>query len=196
MRQKITLLLAFAFIVTASFAQKTKKNGFVPGQKKPGLFGIAFTLTDFNAPKTFGSNGNATSVPIKNMSAGASIYYWKGLTPFIDFSARLNGIFHDYSSTFKGKPATTEIGLEVEPAINIRPLKDENVWAPFLTVGVGLGVYTGNMGGYVPLGGGLQLNASSNTYFILQAQYKWSLTPKVFDNNLFYSIGFAQNISL
>lgn len=196
MRKKLTIFCAFSFIVAASFAQKTKKNGFVPGQKKPGLFGIAFTLTDFNAPKNFGSNGNATSLEIKNMSAGVSAYYWKGLTPFIDFSARFNGIFHDYSSTFKGKPATTEIGLEVEPAINIRPLKDENKWAPFLTAGVGIGMYTGSFGGYVPLGAGIQLNASSNTYFLLQAQYKWSITPKVVGNNLFYSIGFAQNISL
>lgn len=190
------MFLAFAFIVTASFAQKTKKNGFVPGQKKPGLFGIAFTLTDFNAPKNFGSNSNATSLSIKNMSAGASLYYWKGLTPFIDFSARFNGILHDYSANFKNKNATTEIGLELEPSINIRPLKDENVWAPFLTVGAGLGVYSGSLGGYVPLGGGLQLNASNTTYFFLQAQYKWSITPKVFDNNMFYSIGFAQNIGL
>jgi outer membrane protein OmpA-like peptidoglycan-associated protein len=189
------ILLTAALVITiAGLAQKTKKNGFIPGQKKPALFGIAFTLTDFNAPKTFGSNGNATSLSIKNMSAGASIYYWKGLTPFIDFSARLNGIFHDYSSVFRGVPATTEIGLELEPSINIRPLKDENVWAPFLTAGVGLGVYTGKMGGYVPLGGGLQLNASNTTYFFLQAQYKWSITPKILDNNLFYSLGFAQNI--
>ncbi len=194
MKHKLILLSVALVITITGVAQKTKKSGFIPGQKKPGLFGIAFTLTDFNAPKAFGSNGNATSLPIKNMSAGASVYYWKGLTPFIDFSARLNGVFHDYSSIFRGTPATTEIGLELEPSINIRPLKDENVWAPFLTAGVGLGVYTGKMGGYVPLGGGLQLNANSTTYFFLQAQYKWSITPKILDNNLFYSLGFAQNI--
>jgi len=194
MKCRIYILIAMCFSVVTAVGQKQKKNKFVAGQTKPGLFGIAFTLTDFNAPKSFGSNGNASSLPIKNMSAGASLYYWKGLTPFIDFSARFNSIFHDYSSTFRGRPATTEIGLELEPSINIRPLKDENTWAPFLTAGVGLGIYTGSMGGYVPLGGGLQLNASSNTYFLLQAQYKWSITPKVLGNNMFYSLGFAQNV--
>ena len=194
MKQKLLLLIAVTVLAGAAFAQKTKKNGFKAGQKKPALFGFAFTLTDFNAPKNFGNNSNATTLKIKDMSAGASIYYWKGLTPFIDFSARLNGIFHDYSAIYAGKAASTEIGLEFEPTINIRPLKDENIWAPFLTVGVGAGVYTGRMGGYIPLGAGLQLNASNTTYFLLQAEYKLSLTKTVMGNNLFYSLGFAQNV--
>jgi hypothetical protein len=194
MKQKLTLLIAVLTLASASYAQTQKKFKFAPGQKKPALFGIAFNLTDFNAPKNFGSNSNASTLPISGMSAGFSAYYWKGLTPFLDFSTRFNGIFHDYSANFKNIAGKTEIGLELEPSINIRPLKDENLWAPFLSVGVGAGIYTGTMGGYIPLGGGLQLNASSTTYFILQAQYKWSITPKVMGNNLFYSFGFAQNI--
>ncbi len=194
MRQRFALLLIITLVTSVALAQKTKKNGFVPGKKKPSLFGIAFTLTDFNAPKNFGSNSNGTTLKIKDMSAGASVYYWKGLTPFIDFSARVNGIFHDYSALFTGKTVKTEIGLEFEPAINIRPLKDENVWAPFLTTGIAAGIYSGRMGSYIPLGGGLQLNANNTTYFFLQAQYKFALTKNVLGNNLFYSLGFAQNV--
>ncbi len=194
MKQKLLVLITVTLIAGAVVAQKNKKSGFVPGQKKPALFGFAFTLTDFNAPKNFSGNSNATTLKIKDMSAGASVCYWKGITPFIDFSARVNAIFHDYSALYRGTPASTEIGIEFEPAINIRPVKDENVWAPFLTAGVGLGIYTGKMGGYIPLGGGLQLNASNTTYFILQAQYKLSLTKSVIGNNLFYSLGFAQNV--
>jgi outer membrane protein OmpA-like peptidoglycan-associated protein len=194
MKQQLSLLIAFCLLASVATAQTQKKFKFTPGQKKPALFGIAFNLTDFNAPKNFGSNSNATTIPISSMSAGFSAFYWKGLTPFIDFSTRFNGIFHDYSANFNNIAGKTEIGLELEPSINIRPLKDENLWAPFLTAGVGAGIYTGRMGGYVPLGGGLQLNANSTTYFILQAQYKWSITPKVLGNNLFYSFGFAQNI--
>lgn len=193
MKQKLFLFIAAIVLAGGLYAQK-KKNGFVPGQKKPSLFGIAFTLTDFNAPKNFGSNSNAATLKIKDMAPGVSAYYWKGLTPFIDLSARFNGVFYDYAGVFRGKQVKTEIGLELEPSLNIRPLKDENTWAPFLTAGIGGGIYSGKMGGYVPLGGGLQLNASSVTYFFLQAQYKWSITPKVVGNNMFYSIGFAQNV--
>ncbi len=191
MKQKITFLIALTLLGSSGFCQK--KKGLVPGQKKPSLFGIAYTLSDFNAPKNFG-NSNETTIPISGMSSGLSVSYWKGLTPFIDFSTRLNGVFHDYSALYYGVAGKTEIGIELEPSINIRPLKDENLWAPFLTVGWGAGIYTGHMGSYVPLGGGLQLNASSTTYFFLQAAYKWSITPKVVGNNMFYSFGFAQNV--
>lgn len=194
MKHNLTLLVIFSLLVFSSTAQKTKKLRFVPGQTKPELFGIAFNLSDFNAPKNFGHNSNAASLPIKNMSAGVSISYWKGLTPMIDFSTKLNGIFHDYSSIYYGTPGKTEIGLELEPTINIRAIKDENIWAPFLTSGVGLGLYTNHIGAYVPLGGGLQFNASKTVYLFVQAQFKWSITPKVLGNSLFYSIGFAQNI--
>jgi OOP family OmpA-OmpF porin len=193
MKEKLALLIAVSFLTSAIIAQGPKRLGFAPGQKKPDLFGIAFTLTDFNAPKNF-NTGNGVSLPVKDMSAGVSLTYWKGLTPFIDFSASIHGIFHDYSALYFNTPGKTEIGLELEPTINIRPVKDENMWAPFLTVGLGGGLYTNHMGAYVPLGGGLQFNASTVTYFFLQAQYKWSISPNVIGNNLFYSLGFAQNI--
>jgi len=194
MKQKLALLFIICCLALTVVAQKGKKLGVAPGQKKPELFGIAFNLTDFNAPKNFSNGSNASTLPIADMSAGVSLTYWKGLTPFIDFSAKLNGIFHDYSAIYYNTPGKTEIGLELEPTLNIRPIKDENLWAPFLTAGVGMGLYTNHIGAYVPLGGGVQLNASSVTYFFLQAQYKWTLTPNVLGNNLFYSFGFAQNI--
>jgi OmpA-OmpF porin, OOP family len=197
MKHLLTLLGIIIFLVSATaVAQQTSKKNFpVRGQIKPALFGIAFNLSDFNAPKNFGSNSNGKSLSIKDMSQGFSLYYWKGLTPAIDFSAKLNGIFHDYSAIYYQLPGKTEIGLELEPTINIRPIKDENLWAPFLTAGVGMGLYTNHIGAYIPLGAGLQLNASSTTYFFLQAQFKLAITTKVLDNNLFYSLGFAQNIS-
>ncbi len=194
MMRSTLVILSALLLCSGVSAQQKKKNGLVPGQKKPALFGIAFTLSDFNAPKNFGGNSNGTTLPIKDMSAGVSVSYWKGLTPFIDFSARLNGIFHDYSSLYQGLPGKTEMGIELEPTVNIRPLKDENLWAPFLTAGLGAGIYTGKMGAYVPLGGGIQFNASNTTYLFIQAQYKWALTTQVTRNNLFYSLGFAQNI--
>lgn len=192
MKSTLSLLIAVALFSISATGQK--KKAIIPGQKKPSLFGVAFTLTDFNAPKNFGSNRNASTIKIKDMAPGVSAYYFKGLTPFIDFSTRFNSVFYDYSAIFSGRTAKTEIGLELEPAINIRPLKDENVWAPFLSAGIGAGIYSGRMGGYFPLGAGLQLNASNVTYFLLQAQYKWTFTPQVLGNNLFYSIGFAQNV--
>lgn len=195
MKLSSIVLLVFVLLAAPVFAQKPKKgNFFVPGQLKPELFGIAFNLSDFNAPKNFGSKPNSSSLSIKDMSAGVSVFYWRPLTPMIDFSAKLNGIFHDYSAIYYGTPGKTEIGLELEPTVNIRAIKDENLWSPFLTTGAGIGLYTNHIGAYLPLGVGLQFNASNTTYFFIQAQYKISITPKVLGDNLFYSLGFAQNI--
>ncbi|MES2849337.1 MAG: OmpA family protein [Bacteroidota bacterium] len=190
MRKKLALFIAIGIVASSSFAQKNKTSGLAPEQKKPGLFGFAFTLTDFNSH----NNSNAATLKTKDMSAGASIYYWKGITPFIDFSARVNTIFQDYSAKYRGTTASTDIGIEFEPTINIRPVKDKTVLAPFLTTGVGVGIYSGKTAGYIPLGGGLQLNAGNKIYFLLQAQYKLSLTKSVIGNNMFYSLGFALNV--
>ncbi|MFM2359440.1 MAG: hypothetical protein RLY16_1433 [Bacteroidota bacterium] len=195
MKQRLFIVAGLLLLATMVNAQKAKKYSFIPGAKKPTLFGVAFTLSDFNAPKSFGANGNATALAIRDMSAGVSVSYWKGLTPFIDFSAKLNGVFHDYSALYNNLPGKTEIGLEFEPSVNFRPLKDENLWAPFLTTGAGLGLYTNRVGAYVPLGAGIQFNGNRTTYLFLQAQYKVSLTPSVLPDNMFYSFGFAQNVS-
>lgn len=193
MKKTLALLPGLLFLVLCADAQKMNKASS-SDKKKGDLVGIAFTLTDFNAPKNFGSS-NATSIGVSQMSAGLSVSYWKGLTSKIDVSSKLNVVFHDYALRYNGKSGKTEMGIELEPTINIRPIKDENLWAPFLTAGAGIGLYTGRFGAYVPLGVGLQLNASSNTYFFLQGQYKVSLTKDVMPDNVFYSIGFAQNIS-
>ena len=194
MKQKLTLLLSLVLLVgCVAFGQK-KKNTFAPGLKKPNLFGIGFSLTDFNAPKNFGKNGNASSLSIQDMAAGFYLSYWSAITPMIDFSTKLNGTFYDYSSINYNLPGKTELGIELEPTVNIRPLKDQNLWAPFFTVGAGLGFYTSKIGAYVPVGVGVQFNSNNTTYFFLQAQFRKSLTPKVVGDNLYYSIGFAENI--
>ncbi|MFZ4057941.1 MAG: OmpA family protein [Ferruginibacter sp.] len=192
MKRILLGVIALAFISINAEAQKAKK---VSEKKKGELFGIGFSISDFNAPKNFGGNSNATTLNIKDMSAGLSLSYWRGITSKIDFAAKLNAIFHDYSALYNGTPGKTEIGLELEPTINIRPIKDENMWSPYLSVGAGLGLYTNRVGAYIPIGGGLQLNANNTTYFFLQATYKASITPNVVKDNMHYSLGFAENIS-
>ena len=195
MKRTLTLLVGLAIVGLSASAQKAKApKGSGNDSKKGTLFGISYNVTDFNAPKNFGTNSNATSLPLKNMSHGISVSYWKGINSKIDFHARLNGIFHDYRVKFQGQPANTEIGIELEPTINVRPIKDANIWNPFLTAGAGLGLYTNKIGAYIPMGGGIQFNASNTTYFFIQANYKLSLTKDVVGNNMFYSIGFAENI--
>ncbi len=101
-------------------------------------------------------------------------------------------MLRDYSSIYQGVTGKNEIGLELEPALNIRPFPDAAKLAPFLTVGAGIGLYNNKIGGFLPAGGGLQFNFDNSTYLLIQAQYKFTLTSKVLGDNLFYSVGIAQ----
>ncbi len=191
MKHKLTLLLAAAILLcTSAIAQKN----WGPATKG-SLFGIHLNLADFNAPSGIKDplTGKVYS-PVKNMAKGLSFSYWKGLTSKIDYSVKLNAMLYDYRLKKYGLSDKTEIGLELEPTINIRPIKDNAKLAPFLTAGLGGGYYTGHWGAYVPAGVGLQFNWSSVTYLFVQAQYKFTLTDKTLDDNLFYSFGLAENV--
>jgi len=189
--KQLTLVLSLTILCTTVFAQKTKTTS---ASKKGQLIGLNLILADYKSISSFNnaSSGKGYS-SVKNMSKGLAVSYWRGLTSKVDLSAKIDAIFHDYALLAHGLSNKTEIGLEFEPSINIRPMGDNAKLAPFLTTGVGVGYYTGNFGAYIPAGVGLQLNCSSATYFFVQAQYRFTLTKKEFGDNLLYSFGIAEH---
>jgi OmpA-OmpF porin, OOP family len=190
MKQTLSLLLASVIFCGSVVAQDAWQS-----PKKGTLLGIHYNMADFNAPSGLKDpiTGKVYN-SVRQMTKGLSFGYWKGLTNKIDLAVKLNGMFRDYSSIYQGVTGKQGIGIELEPTLNIRPFKDNTKLAPFLTAGVGAGLYDGKLGGYLPAGLGLQFNMNSVTYLIAQAQYKFTLSEKYLGDNLFYSFGFAQNI--
>jgi OmpA-OmpF porin, OOP family len=190
MKQKLKLLFALAILCTNAFAQNNWGAA-----KKGSLFGIHFNMADFKAPTGIKDpiTGKVYST-IREMDKGFSLSYWKGLTSKLDLAVKANAMFRDYSGIYQGITGKTEIGLELEPTFNLRPFSDASKIAPFLTAGLGGGLYNNKFGAYAPAGVGLQFNFNSITYLLVQAQYKFTLTDKVLGDNLFYSVGFAQSI--
>mgnify|MGYP001058649939 CR=1 FL=1 len=194
MKQKIALAITMMALTIGATAQNSKSR--FASETKPALFGIHYVAADFITPETFKNQSVSARnfAKLKDMGQGLSLSYWKGLTPTIDFSTRVNAIFYDYAADVRMEATDKkEIGLELEPSLNFRPIKDNNLFAPFLTAGVGGGYYTGKFGSYAPLGGGLQLNFNSVSYLLVQMQYRFALTKDVLKDHLFYSLGFAQN---
>jgi len=182
MKLKLTLILTLSVLTL-----------FVQAQKKGQLFGLQYNLSDFNSPSGIKHPSTGTGYSkMRDMNKGFSLAYWRGLTSKVDLTVKANAIFRDFSAIYQGVAGKTEIGLELEPTINIRPFSDAAKLAPFLTTGAGIGLYNDKIGGYIPAGGGVQLNFDNLTYFFVQAQYKFTLTKKVLGDNMFYSIGFAQ----
>ncbi len=192
MKQKLTLVLALLAMAAGSFAQTSKGPS-----KKPSLFGIHFNALDIETPVTFqNSSNNRTFAKLRDMDFGFGLSYWKGLTNTIDFSTKADVFFHDYAALDRGDVSSNDngVGIELEPSLNFRPYRDNSLIAPFLTAGIGGGYYSGKFGAYVPTGAGIQLNLMSTSYILLQAQYRFTLTKDVLKDNLFYSLGIAQNI--
>ncbi|RZM07598.1 MAG: hypothetical protein EOO88_51530, partial [Pedobacter sp.] len=194
MKQKIALVLTLVVMATSAFSQGSDRFA---GPKKGSLVGIHFNALDIQTPITLRNSSNTrTFAKVRDLDYGLSLSYWKGLTKTIDFSLRGGFVLHDFSAEDRNKYTDkTEIGFELEPTLNIRPYSDNSLIAPFLTVGIGGGSYTGKLGAYVPTGVGVQFNFRSNTYMFIQAAYRWTLTKETQKDNLFYSLGFAQNIS-
>ena len=194
MKQKLTLILALSLLATSAFSQT--KTG-MKGDKKGPLFGIHFNMQDFNAP--LGIKNPSTGIGysnFKDMNRGFSLSFWKGIHPKIDFALKANTSFRDYRAKRAGLTNKTEFGIELEPSLNVRPFSDAALLNPFLTIGIGGGLYTDQLGAYIPAGAGLQINFNSVTYLFVQAQYRWDILEKEskVGDNLFYSLGIAQNI--
>jgi outer membrane protein OmpA-like peptidoglycan-associated protein len=178
----IKTTFAFLLLTQVTFAQK------FAGPKKGPNVGVSANLVDFE---------NYTK-----QSYGFSLMYWNGLTKYIDYSVRYNGLFTDYqmkNSTTKGYAG------ELEASFHLRAMTDDHLLNPFLSIGGGVGHYgkwdngtNGNYDGkinwasYVPVGGGLQFNFNSKAYLFLQAAYRWSPSDAHLDNNMFYSMGFTK----
>ncbi|NOT94560.1 hypothetical protein [Ferruginibacter sp.] len=183
MKLKLTLITALTLFTAIAFSQA----------KKPQLVGLHYNLTDFKSITSFNTPSSGKGyTSMRDMSKGFSLSYWRGLCSKVDLTVKANAIFHDFAGIYQGTTGKTEIGIELEPTISIRPFSDAAKLAPFLTTGAGVGLYNDKFGGYIPAGGGVQLNFDNITYLFVQAQYKFTLTKKVLGDNLFYSIGLAQ----
>ncbi len=191
MKQKLTLILSFLALAGGAFAQNGKSNG-----NKRSLIGIHLNALDVKTPQIWKDNsGPKTLAGLRELDLGFSVSYWKMIAPKVDFSAKGTLMFHDYAAD-QGRYASgfNQVGVELEPTLNIKALKDESIFNMFLTAGIGGGLYSDKIGAYVPAGLGLQANFNSSTYIMLQSQYRFALTTDVIKNNLFYSLGIAQKL--
>lgn len=174
--RRITSVLILSCFTISIYAQQ------YGGPKKGAAIGFSANGVDFSA-----------SVPkIGKVDPGFSVMYWQGLTKNFDFSLRYNGLFTDYT---KNTANSNQYTNEFEGALHARFLANNHLLNPFLTAGIGIGSYGNKIWApYVPLGGGLQLNLANEGYIFLQANYRKTLASSKLDNNMFYSLGFTQNI--
>ncbi len=178
-------ILLFILPAHFLFAQKTKPKKQPPNNgKKFANVGFAYNLVDSDP-----------SVPKKDSIYGFSAMFWKGLSKKFDISARYNGIFSNKINNTFFSPNKNRMSSEIEIAVHAKALRDRNPINLFLTVGAGIANYRDNKWARYEIGGaGLQINIKSELYFLVQANYRYSLDENLVPHNMFYSFGVTRSV--
>ena len=192
MKQKLTLLLSFCAMMSASFAQDDVS---AVGRR---LLGVHLNSMDVKSPKSWKDNSSSKTLGgLKEQDLGFSISFWKLIAPKVDVSAKATMMFHNYAADDRGVYSArfNQIGIEVEPTVNIKALDEGSTYNAFVTAGLGFGSYSNKFGMYAPAGLGLQANVGKGTNLLLQSQYRFTLMNDVLSDNLFYSLGLVGTMS-
>ncbi len=185
-------LLAFVFamycLITTSFSQNKAPI------RQPSL-GINFTFTDFTTAQRIRS-GSLSSVlrdkqwaKLRDMSPGVSVTYAKGVVPWIDFAATLNGTFLDYP--FRNRPSLggNYFLLEADASAQFK-LVTEDYWViPYASLGVGAHVYKSYYGAFIPMGLGLRINLFDEAGITISSQYRVPVSYETSNYHFLHSIG-------
>jgi outer membrane protein OmpA-like peptidoglycan-associated protein len=193
MKKIVFFSFSIVVLVSVAFAQKDNST-----KNSRNLLGIHLNSLDVYSPQIWKDNsGPRTLSGLKEQDLGFSVSYWKTISKNLDFSEKTSMMFHNYSAIDRNQYTTNinQVGFELEPTVNAYAFNDQSKFNAFITAGAGIGLYSNKFGAYIPTGLGLTANISNTTYFILQSQYRFTLSKDVMKNNLFYSIGIAQNIT-
>jgi OOP family OmpA-OmpF porin len=160
---------------------------FVKGQEvtnvQPPALVLHFVYNDF-APVT-----SAQGPSFHESKAGLAASYLRGLDRRLDLSVTLAGAILRFPFR-KGLPDDTRQLLLVEGDVSLRwKLLPYYHWlSPYLRAGLGISHYHDRVGGFAPAGGGVQVNLTPYTFFIVEAQYRAPLTSDQ-TGHAFYSLG-------
>lgn len=171
-------------------------------QKKPSRItqwaGIYFNAVDATSPQNWKNNVKSAPLltPMTEHDFGFGFSYARSLNGTMLGMLRSNLLFHDYAAKDRNdySKKRNQIGLEVEPSVQVHVLSEKSYLNAFVSAGIGVGIYSRVVGAYVPLGVGISLSFDQQTRFVLQSQYRATLSNDVLKSNLLYSLGLLQRI--
>ncbi len=168
----------------------------VPQERKPSTLAFHVFYNDFNTAqqiKTSSLNtvlNNRLWTKIGEMQTGFGINYFKGIRNKIDFVATIDGSWTDYLYEDGSTNGSNQFLLDANAALNFKMLTDKHTLVPYISSGVGVSLYQGKTGFYVPVGAGLQFNVFNEALIFTNIQYRYALTSTVNDH-FYYTVGIA-----
>ena len=192
-KHRVFIFICFLPVTTPIAAQKNASDYSV---KRPVL-AIQFLLNDFKTAEQVRkySIGNVLNhnnwSRMAEMDAGLGLNYLQGLTTHMDISARLDITSLDYFFRSKPMQGYDNALVETDASLRVKMLPDKYFLVPYLTAGAGLSVYKNNIGAYLPLGMGIQLNLGKGDAFVFSdIQYRVPLTANT-NFHFNYAVGVA-----
>ena len=166
---------------------------------KPAMGSMHVFYTDFGTAAKIRSSSiknvlqNKLWSGLNDMQMGLGFTYYKGITDKVDFSAAVDGSFTDYLYKSGLTNGSSQFLLDVQTAVNIKLLTDAHIIVPYLLSGVGLQLYKGKAGIYIPAGVGLQFNFFKEAMVFTNAQYRIA-TAATTNYHFYYSVGIGSKI--
>lgn len=144
--------------------------------RHPTLLGINYSLNKYER-KDF-----------KNAEGGIMLNYLKGINNHLDYVVGLQGSFSNRA--FKNYVLVNRMLLvQVDYSVRARLFKRFYWFQPYIQTGLGVSASNKQVGAYVLVGPGVQLNYK-DIFLLINGQYRLSLTPQQ-NNHLFLSVGIA-----
>jgi OmpA-OmpF porin, OOP family len=190
MRNIFAALLVFAAV--AANAQTGDKV------KRPAI-GVSFFLNDFKTADLIRSTSlsqvfrNDQFGVLRNMNPGLGVNYMAGISKTIDYNIGLGAYFIDYPIPGRALAGSESPALDLSATFRAKLLSDDYWVTPYLTAGIGATMYKSYFSGYLPLGGGLQVNLYDETFIMLGANYNTALT-ELSNYNFNYNLSVYSNI--
>lgn len=186
------IILIIAVFCTAIFC-----FGQAPEYKKRRTLSVNFMLNDFTTPQRIKNSslrqvvGHSWS-KIREMSPGLALNYYAGIVPHLDVMATFGGSFVDQN--FRTQQGTPGFLLETDASAKYRFLADRFRVSPYFTAGTGISKHTVRWGAYIPLGAGMQVRLSEDSFLFTNFQYRIGITNHTTSDHINYSIGFGASI--
>lgn len=193
--KKILLLLLVSAGTIAAFAQEAP-TVITPVNKRPAAIGISFFLNDYVTAQRIRTTSlnsvlaNKSQARFRDMSPGLAVTYFQGLTPHIDFAGTAAGSF--VTVNLPNKPANNDrFLLEADASAQFKMFPESFVFTPYLNAGVGVSLYNGELGAFLPLGGGVKVNLFNEASVFINAQYRTPVIAETSAHHFFYGLGIA-----
>lgn len=171
----------------------------VSAQEKPirkRSIGVSFVMNDFVTPQRIRSSSLANVMrenrwaKFKEMSPGIAVTYFKGVSPYVDFTTTLGASFANLP--LPGKSFDKDhLFVAADAAGHFKMLPENYRFTPYLIAGVGATQYRGIYGAIVPLGGGVKTRLFNETQAFVQLQYRVPVTPESVNYHFQASLGFS-----